>query len=130
MSRTLRSFIRNESNKRLTGSENLVVSMTLDFVRHDQTRRCFAIGDRGTLVWDGILGTVTLHSDERSVTLLCSHQTEQDATYREQWQHFTECIVKKVKPKVTVKDGLAVLKVIDGVRRSAKNSAARTGIVY
>ena len=34
------------------------VSLTMDFLRHDISRKCMVIGEKGTLLWDGVLGKV------------------------------------------------------------------------
>jgi len=36
----------------------LTASLNMDFIRHDTTRKCFVIGEKGTLLWDGFLGKV------------------------------------------------------------------------
>ena len=42
-------FKKNKENK-----NHIVASLSMDFYRHDSKRVCEVIGEKGTLVWDGI----------------------------------------------------------------------------
>ena len=44
-----------------------------------------------------------------------------DSTLTNQINHFSDVILKKVKPKVDGKDGLISLKIFDAIRQSSRN---------
>ena len=44
-----------------------------------------------------------------------------DNTLTNQINHFSDVILKKVKPKVDGKDGLISLKILDAIRQSSRN---------
>jgi predicted dehydrogenase len=94
--------------------------INLDFIRHDHTRTCVAIGENGSLRWDGLQGTVDIFKKgvgkwER----LFSDNSTFDETYVSEWTNFLQCIDDNNDPKVTGEDGLRVLEVIEAARKSA-----------
>ncbi len=98
----------------------LVGSLNMDFIRHDTLRTCIAIGDKGSLKWDGVSGKVSLFKkeDNRWQTLF-TDDLERNYTYREEVKHFIQCIEKDKKPLVPGKDGELVIKVIEAARHSS-----------
>lgn len=102
------------------GERQLVGTLNLDFIRHDHTRTCTVIGEKGTLFWDGLTGDVDLfEAGTTSWKKLFNHQPQSDETYRAEWQDFVISIQEKKIPSVTGDDGLRVLEIIDAARISA-----------
>jgi len=96
-----------------------IASLCMDFIRHDTTRTCVAIGSEGTLKWDAVDGVVEYWQPGASKwTTIFRHPTQRDDTYRSEWQHFLDCIENKTSPLVTADDGLAVIKMIEAARIS------------
>ena len=107
-------FLPNSNRRQLVGALNL------DLIRHDHTRTCTVIGEKGTLRWNGLTGEVDLF--EEGVTSwrkLYSHQPKPDETYNAELQDFVDSIEKKKVPFVTGNDGLRVLEIIEAARVSA-----------
>jgi len=103
--------------------EDLIVSLNMDFVRHDATRKCTIIGEDGTLSWDGINGSVDLHvKGAVSREQLMQNQPERDYTYQSEVKSFFEAVQNDSKPPVTGEEGLKVLKVIDAARLSSEQN--------
>ncbi len=105
----------------------LIGSINLDFFRHDLTRFCTAIGEKGSLRWDGLLGEVALYeigSNEWRV-LFC-HQHQRDDSYLAEWKNFIECVTYKTAPLITGVDGLKVLEIIEMARSSSTNGVQMT----
>jgi predicted dehydrogenase len=102
----------------------LVAALSLDFVRHDRSRRCTVIGETGTLRWDAITGTVELF--ERGADgwrSLFAQAPRVDDSYRDEWRDFLHCMATGNKPLVTGEDGLAVLRIVEAARASARCGA-------
>ena len=98
----------------------LIATLNMDFIRHDQTRLCTAIGSNGSLRWDGITGEVSMFEEgATSWKKLFTHSPVRDETYLAEWQEFINCINTKRVPSVTGLDGLKVLEIIESVRNSA-----------
>jgi predicted dehydrogenase len=105
----------------------LIGSISLDFFRHDSTRFCTAIGEKGSLRWDGLLGEVALYekgSNEWRV-LFC-HQHQRDDSYLAEWKNFIECVTHKTTPLISGVDGLKVLEIIETARCSSANGVQKT----
>ena len=48
------------------GGGQLIGTLSIDFIRHDPTRKCIAIGEKGTLCWDGLLEQVAFYGEGSS----------------------------------------------------------------
>jgi predicted dehydrogenase len=104
--------------------KQLIANLNLDFIRHDRTRSCTVIGDKGTLRWNGLTGTVDAymqHSEKWEVLYSCKPDTEE--TLFLEWGNFLESINQKCHPLVTGTDGLRVLEIIEASRKSAVTGA-------
>ncbi len=109
----------------LDGRE-VMTSLNMDFIRHDATRVCTAIGSKGSLKWNGVSGTVELlMSGESTWRELYCHTAERDESYSAQWSNFFQCIRKGEKPLVGGREGLSVLHVVDAARHSIGESGKR-----
>lgn len=98
----------------------LVATANLDFIRHDTTRMCTAIGKFGSLRWNGIAGTVEVLVPGQLVWQeVYRHQAERDESYRAQWKNFALSVEQAVEPLVSGGDGLKVLRVIEAARQAA-----------
>ena len=101
-------------------NRQLIGSLTLDFIRHDTTRLCTAIGSNGSLRWNGITGQVSIYpSDGNGWVELFQHQHHRDESYLAEWQNFIASVTGQASPLITGEDGLKVLHVIEAARRSA-----------
>jgi predicted dehydrogenase len=104
-----------------------MATVSLDFVRHDTTRTCTAIGERGSLRWNAIAGAVQLFEPgDTGWRTVFEDRPHRDASYLEEWRHFMRCIDDRITPLVSGEDGLAVLRIVE----AARTSAARGAIVH
>ena len=102
------------------GGHQLIGSLNLDFIRHDSTRLCTAIGEYGSLCWNGLTGEVVLYkSCEKEWRVLFSHPHQSEDSYMAEWQDFLDCIAQDKRPMITGEDGLIVLQIIEAARTSA-----------
>ena len=109
---------------RTRGGHQLVGTLNLDLIRHDHTRTCAVIGDKGTLRWNGLTGEVDLFEEgATSWKRLYAHQPQKNETYRAEWQDFVDSIHEKKVPFVTGEDGMRVLEIIEAARISATTGA-------
>jgi len=102
----------------------LTASLNIDFIRHDTTRRCFAIGEKGTLLWDGIKGQVKFF--EKSSThweVLFSSSPDRDFTYTEEIKSFFLSVDTNTKPQISGEDGLQALNIIEDIKESSNNNS-------
>jgi predicted dehydrogenase len=100
----------------------LIGVVNLDFIRQDSTRYCLAIGEKGTLRWDGITGDVMLFEKSKKIwDLLLACQDEANKSYILEWKYLLNCIWEKKQNFNSGEDGLKVLEIIDAVRESSLN---------
>lgn len=98
----------------------LIGTLNLDLIRHDTTRVCVALGEKGSLRWDGLTGKVMMYrAGEKTWSELFRYQHERDDSYRAEWQHFLACVSKSIAPLISGEDGLRVIEIIEAARRSA-----------
>ncbi len=101
---------------------HLIGAVNLDFIRHDTTRLCTAIGEKGSLRWNGLTGEVLFYGAGRKEwELMFSHQHHRDDSYMAEWKNFIECVNTHKIPLITGEDGLKVLQIIEAARHSAKS---------
>jgi len=100
----------------------LTASLNLDFIRHDTTRNCLVIGDKGSLKWDGVIGTVDVfEKGENCWKTIFSDRPEPNQTYEKELKHFFDCVEKNKSPLITIEDGQESVKVIEAIRLSSEN---------
>ncbi len=98
----------------------IIASLNMDFIRHDTTRTCTVIGDKASLRWNGIAGTIEIfYAGGEHWELLLSNIPDRDHTYREEIKHFIDCIENNQKPIVSGEDGVAAIDVVEAARQSS-----------
>lgn len=109
-------FVPTEEDGQLVGTASL------DFIRHDTTRRCTAIGENGSLRWNGLTGVVELFEvGGKDWQELFRNQHQRNDSYLAEWQHFLACVNGKKSPLISGEDGLKVLQIIEAVRRASES---------
>ena len=103
-----------------TYGQQLIGTVNLDFIRHDSIRLCVAIGEKGSLRWDGLTGEVSMYeAGAKEWRELFNHPNQCDDSYLAEWQDFIACVTKNKTPMVMGEDGLKVLQIIEAARQSA-----------
>ena len=98
----------------------LIGSVNLDFIRHDTTRLCTSIGEKGSLRWNGLTGEVALYeAGAKEWRELYSHPHQRDDSYLTEWQNFIACVIEQKTPLIAGEDGLKVIEIIEATRISA-----------
>jgi predicted dehydrogenase len=98
----------------------LMTSLNMDFIRHDVTRCCTAIGESGSLRWDGVRGSVEKFSEGgEGWECLFEHRGGRDESYVAEWRHFFQCMREGRTPDVSGIDGMEVLRVVEAARESS-----------
>jgi len=101
----------------------LIASVNMDFLRHDTTRLCTAIGEKGSLRWNGLTGVVDLFEGETKAWRKLSHiPHHRDDSYLAEWQHFLSCIKEQTDVLISGEDGMAVLQIVEAARQSSKTA--------
>jgi predicted dehydrogenase len=97
----------------------------MDFIRHDTTRTCLAIGELGTLRWNALTGVVDSYlAASRTWQVVTTLPVAGDASYMAEWAHFLACVRGEATPLITGADGLRTLRVVEAARRAADSTVA------
>ena len=106
---------------------DLIGTLNMDFIRQDTKRQCFAIGEKGTLCWDGIKQEVKcLNQGSKDWELIVSADADRNYTYTQEINFFFDCVENKRPPVISGADGLETVMVVDAIRRSSDSNS----IVY
>ena len=116
--------------KSINAETPIIANVSLDFVRQDPTRVCTAVGEEGTLRWDGLSGSIEYYSAVQKQFIQIYKSTQQAAeSYIEEWKDFLFCLNDKANSFKSLNDGLAVLNIIEAVRESSL-TGLRTEVNY
>lgn len=100
--------------------KKLIASLNIDFIRHDTTRTCTAIGEKGTIKWDGISGKISFFAaDANQWQDLYSQTPQRDESYINEWHSFIKCIKDNTPTVVSGLDGLRVIELVEAIRESS-----------
>lgn len=100
----------------------VIGTVNMDFIRHDTVRLCTAIGEKGSLRWNGVTGVVEqFELGAKDWRELFRHQHQRDDSYLAEWQHFLRCINEQAPPLIAGEDGLAVLQIIEAARQASES---------
>lgn len=98
----------------------IAASVNLDFIRHDSTRSCTAIGALASLRWDGINDRVEIwESSSNGWKELYAESSERDESYASQFNHFMNTILAGDQDKSILNNGVAALELIEQIRIAA-----------
>jgi len=101
-------------------NKELVVSLNMDFIRHDVTRKCYAIGEKGTLFWNGITGEVKLFLDtDKHWMELFQSSPERDYTYTEEIKSFFKSVEFGVFSFISGMDGVETVLAVEAIEKSS-----------
>ena len=99
---------------------HLIATLNMDFLRHDTTRLCVAIGESGSLRWNGLTGTVDFFgAGESEWTTLFKVPPGVDDSYVAEWNHFLECVRGQADSSGSGEDGHRTLQLIEAARKSS-----------
>jgi predicted dehydrogenase len=108
-----------------------VAQLSMDFLRHDTTRVCTAIGDMGTMRWDAVAGTVSHFDAQTGIWIdLLRASPQKDDTYAAQINVLLTAIAEGMPSKIAAQgaDGLAVMHIIEAVHASDAASGRRISL--
>lgn len=104
--------------------KQLIGTLNMDFIRHDRTRFCIAIGDKGSLRWDGVKGEVSVfEKGANNWEILFSSKESSDATYLAEWILFMNSVKSAGTPSKQGQQAIGVMEVIEAARISSKRKA-------
>jgi len=99
----------------------LIGTLNIDFIRHDKTRLCTAIGENGSIRWDGVTGKIDVfEKGAQEWREIFQYDQQRDETYISEWRHFIDCVNMHKAPLISGEDGLIALNIINAIRQSSE----------
>ena len=111
--------VEDEAKLKLISKNDVQVFMNLNFNTKKIIRTCEIIASEGNLIWDGIKNNVKFKDKSRKIKNW-KFKNKKDILFKEQIAHFIECIEKKIKPKVSLSDGINALNIALKAKVSSK----------
>ena len=90
----------------------------LNFNNRKIKRNCVVRCSNGKLIWD-VNKKKIIWSSKNGNQELKTYQNHPDYIYKKQLKHFFDCIENKKRPLVSINDGVAVLHMIDSIKKSS-----------
>jgi predicted dehydrogenase len=94
----------------------------LDFVQQVPQRRCVISGQQGRIEWDLLENSVCLINADGLQTLYHQPLWDKNQMYLLMLQHFFTAVTEKKAAPVPLRDGLAVLALVEQARRMVENT--------
>ena len=114
--------VEDTADLALKSRNGLSVSIHIDFVSKQPVRECVIEGVNGYFHWDGIKRAVS--SQSRSGCFkVTKFENKRDQMYRSQLSHFMACVEQGIQPKVSLDEGVEVLKLIVAAKRSSEEKS-------
>ena len=103
----------------LTRTDGVGAQLHMDFLQRKATRRCKVIGHRGNLHWDLVANSIALETATSQEMLFAEPEVDRNAMYLELLRGFIDLAQGRATPRIRYEDGLAVLAMVDAMRRSS-----------
>ena len=108
-----------------TDNEEIVVSLTMDFIRHNTTRNYTVVGSKGTLVCDLVSQETKFYSKSGQMASREFIAGDRDLSYKRQFSDFLHRIECGDCSWDSFYSGVRVLRILDAVRKSIDADGTR-----
>lgn len=111
-------------------SRTFIGTLNADFIRHDTKRECVAIGDAGSLRWNGLTGQIEFYrAGARSWECIYEQCNSVNDTYIEELKDFFKSTVTRGFTRTNGEDGKCVLEIIEAVRMSSASGGVKCKVM-
>ena len=86
-------------------------------------RKCFIVGSKGTLEWDLIKKTI-FHKLVNGKEKIKTFEFERNELFKNQINHFFDCVENGSRPVVSVDDGINALELVEASKLSHRQNKA------
>lgn len=111
--------VEDSADLLLTRADGVLAQLHMDFLQRKATRRCKVIGQRGNLLWDLVANSITLETATSREILFTEPEVDRNAMYLELLRGFIDLAKGSAAPRIRYEEGLAVLAMVDAMRRSS-----------
>jgi predicted dehydrogenase len=111
--------VEDRADMMLMRADGLVAQVHMDFLQRKATRRCKVVGHHGNLLWDLNRNQIVRETAVGQETLFDDAAGDRNAMYLELLRGFIALSLHRTAPRIPYEDGLAVLRMVDAMRRSS-----------
>lgn len=112
--------VEDMANAILTRPDGPLINIHMDFLQHKASRTCMIIAELGTLNWDLMTNSISLHyKTGEEVELFVDQSFDRGKTFQEQLSRFAKVAEGELLPSINLQQGLDVLNLVDAMRQSA-----------
>ncbi len=93
--------------------------LTMDFLRHNKTRKCEIIGQDGTLIWDGTAYAIEYVSNygmKKEILHSSNGRDEMEESYINEWLYFKNRLMTRLDADVSLDQGITSLRLCEELR--------------
>lgn len=119
---TLDIEVEDTAYLRLQSSQGVPVEINLDFHSRVPLRVVSIRGEKESLSWDLLTNSAEITSQSGAAFKISLNDSRHDHFSR-QLEHFLECANARETPRVTLQNGVNVLRMVDAARRSSQNDS-------
>lgn len=101
--------------------KGVIGNIHLDMVNRSKTRTCQIVGTNGTIIWNLLDDSVKIFTQTHPFwsDLISQQPFDVNKPYIDEVLHFFHCVRNDITPSVPIEDGIAVLQIIDAIKRSS-----------
>lgn len=114
--------VEDTAHLRLKSAQGVPIDIDLDFHSRVPSRVVSIRGEKENLSWDLLTNSAKITSASWALSEI-SFNDSRDDHFSRQLEHFLACASGQEAPRVTLMDGINVLRVVDAARRSSQNDS-------
>jgi len=99
----------------------VLASVHMDMTQRSPTRTCRIVGADGTLLWDGLTGTVMKYLPGTGWSTICEDDGSRNEMYLKEIQHVFACVRHETTPIVTYAEAIRTVQIANAARISSNN---------
>lgn len=104
----------------LSRKDGLVAILHMDFLQRAPARTCKIVGDSGTLIWNLLRNSISLHTAQDGEKVLFSDPDyNRNAMYLDELSRFVRVAAGELKPEVDIYQALNTLRLIEALKHSS-----------
>ena len=116
-SKTLEINVEDQASMLFTIGDSITAVLQMDFNRKHPIRLCKLQTTKGELTWNSVKKKIVWNQSNEDI-IEVFFDFDHDYLYIKQLRHFIDCIENNVQPVATLDDGVAVMRMINSIKKS------------
>lgn len=117
---TLEVDVEDSAYAILSREDGLVASLHMDFLQRAPSRTCKIVGESGTLIWNLLRNSISLHTAQEGEKILFSDPDyNRNNMYLDELSRFVKVVAGELQPEVDVYQALNTLRLVEALKHSS-----------